>query len=877
MALPNKVKKLLESAGQLDDYKQCSAYFYKWLRNEFDKQPVSNLIRARAEFIDRLLIKLFHDFALTNHPELAIIAVGGYGRGELHPYSDIDFMILAEQSPGEEISEKIGRFVTLLWDLGLEIGHSVRTIEQALEQKRNDVHFATSLLESRLIFGNHIAFETLKHRIMETPIWRSDEFFLAKVREQQYRHKKCHGTAYNLEPNIKENPGGLRDLQTIIWVAKKHFQAETLQELINHGYLTHEEYQELLECLENLWNIRFALHLAAGRSENRLLFDHQPHAAEILGFGSDGKASVERMMKRLFRIMSRVRELNQMLLAYFEETILPERSEHTVVELDRNFERIGHQIRVKNPSVFFRRDQLLALFEHIADHPEITDIYPSTIRSMRQVRRRLLGDLQDYAACRDAFMRILKHPNGMGRAFTLMHKHGMIAAYLPQWRNIFGQMQFDLFHAYTVDEHTHKVIKNIYRYFDRQSADEFPLCSEIVTRMDKPELLYMAGIFHDIAKGRGGDHSELGAVDALAFAKLHRLPSSDGKLIAWLVENHLLMSVTAQRKDINDPDVINEFASKVKNERRLDYLYCLTLADIRATNDNLWNDWKNTLLRELYLLTQRALRLGLENPMDMRDQIRDKKQQAKQRLLNLGYDELQIDMIWSRFKANYFTAFSEQQISWHSEHLLQSKDLSQPSVTVSDKPMHGGTQVFAYGPYSGDLFARLVTVIGSKKAQIQHAQVMTTKDGYVIFTFVILEANGEPLSASRGQAMRKALEQILLDPKKKIRIKKNRSQRFKDFNIKPKIILRPHARKDRSLIEIQAVDIQGLLTKIAEVFQRESLHIHAARITTVGERAEDFFVVSNSKYDALTDEEQVSLHRALYKKLRAETEASETE
>ena len=310
----------------------------------------------------------------------------------------------------------------------------------------------------------------------------------------------------------------------------------------------------------------------------------------------------------------------------------------------------------------------------------------------------------------------------------------------------------------------------------------------------------------------------------------------------------------------------------VKTERQLDYLYCLTVADIRATNDNLWNDWKNTLLRELYLHTQRALRLGLENPMDQRDQIRDKKHQAKQRLLNLGYLEEKIDLIWSRFKANYFTAFSEQQISWQTEHLVNSTDLSQPSVIVSNAPMHGGTQVFVYSPYSGALFARLVNIIGTKKAQIQHAQVLTTKDGYVLFSFVILEVSGDPIASSRAQSIKRGLEQALNDPRKKIRFKKSRSQRFKDFNIKPKIVLRPHARKDRSLIEIQAVDIPGLLTKIAEVFQAHLLHIHAARITTVGERAEDFFVVSNNEYQALTDEEQAKIHQALRKKFNAETE-----
>ncbi|MDK1285685.1 [protein-PII] uridylyltransferase [Pseudoalteromonas umbrosa] len=872
MALPNKVKLLLDQAEQLDDYKGCMTYFYKWLNNQFSKQPVRLLIKARSEFIDTLLKKLFVQTSLSEFPQLALIGIGGYGRGELHPFSDIDFMLLTDGEPCDDLRNALEIFVTYLWDLNLDIGHSVRTHEQVLEQKSKDVHFTTSLLESRLICGNLVEFERLKSHIVKTPIWRSDDFFIAKVKEQKLRRKKCHGTAYNLEPNIKENPGGLRDLQTIFWVAKKHFHAETLEELIGHGYLTHEEYQELMECLENLWNIRFALHLAAGRCENRLLFDYQPHAAELLGFGSEGKPSVERMMKRLFRIMSRVREMNQMLLAYFEQSILPDHDAHVVTPLDAHFERIGNKIRVKDPSAFFLRENLLVLFEHIADNTDITDIDPNTIRSVRQVRRRLLGDLQDYAACRDAFMRLLKHPNGMGRAFTLMHKHGIIAAYLPQWRSIFGQMQFDLFHAYTVDEHTHKLINNIHKYRDKQLSKDFPICAEIVTRMDKPELLYLAAIFHDIAKGRGGDHSELGAVDATAFASMHKLTPSDAKLVAWLVEHHLLMSVTAQRKDINDPDVINEFASKVKNERQLDYLYCLTVADIRATNDNLWNDWKNTLLRELYLHAQRALRLGLEHPMDMRDQIRDKKAQAMERLLEIGFDEESVAQLWARFKPNYFTGFSEEQISWQSEYLLSLGEQTKSGVAVSEKPMHGGTQVFVYAPYEASLFAKLVSVIGSKKAQIQHAQVMTTKDDYVVFSFVILEVNGDAISGSRAKTLRRGLDSILIDPKKKIRLKKNRSQRFKDFNIKPKVIVRPHARDDRNLVEIQAVDIQGLLTKIAEVLQVHNLHIHAARITTVGERAEDFFVVSNEHYLALSEDEKTALHHSLMKKLNAESE-----
>ena len=873
MPVPESIITQLNNAKQLEEFKHSTGAFYDWLNQEFAHQPVERLVKARSSFIDQLLCLVIKRFSLDKQTGLLLIAVGGYGRGELHPFSDIDFLLLVETEPSTELCEKIGQFVTFLWDLNLDIGHSVRTLAQTLEQTKTDVTFATSLLECRLLYGAPAQFDAMQEALVTSDQWRSDEFFIAKTNEQALRHNKCNGTAYNLEPNLKENPGGLRDIQTIIWVAKKHFHAHTLQELVNHGYLTHEEHQELLECLQNLWNIRFALHLAAGRKENRLLFDHQPLAAELLGFGSDGRASVERMMKRLFRIMSRVRELNQMLLSYFEQSILPDAISQTPEALTEDFNYIGNQIMVKDPSVFFRREKIFELFELIAQHPNLTHIHPSTIRTIRQVRRRLLGDLQDYAACRKAFLAIVRHPKGMGRAFTLMHKHGILAAYLPQWRNIFGQMQFDLFHAYTVDEHTHKLIQNIFDYFEPDCVTRFPLCRDIVTRMEKPELLYLAGIFHDIAKGRGGDHSELGAVDAIAFAKLHEFSNFDARLIAWLVENHLLMSVTAQRKDINDPNVISEFASRVKNEKQLDYLYCLTVADIRATNDNLWNDWKNTLLRELYLSTQRALRLGLENPMDLRDQIRDKKIQVKQKLITIGFTEPQIDLLWSRFKADYFTRFSSQQITWHSEHLLNAKDATQPLIMVSEEPMHGGTQVFVYSQDEINLFARLVNALGSKKAHIHYAQVMSTKDGYAIDNFVVLEKDGEAISSSgRINSIRRSIEQAIKESGKKIRFKKNRTRRFKGFNIKPQVIVRPHGRKDRTLIEIQAVDIPGLLTKIAEVFHSMTLNIHAARITTVGERAEDFFVVSNNEFLALNDNEQISIQNALIKRLNSDSD-----
>lgn len=852
----------------LDSYKKHFADFLDYLKVQAQTQPVANLVRARAKFIDDVLASLWRHFDLDRQKQLTLIAVGGYGRGELHPFSDIDLLILTDSRLNPALQEQIGQFVTLLWDLRLEVGHSVRTIKESVSLGKDDITIATNLMEMRFLCGNKQLFDQLSVEVSKDNFWPSNQFFQAKRHEQQGRHAQYHGTAYNLEPNLKANPGGLRDIQTIGWVAKKHFRTRTMRELVAYQYLTEDEYQELMECEAYLWQMRFALHLEAGRNENRILFDYQPAVAKRLGFGDDGKASVERMMKRFFRTVQRVSELNEMLLQHFEGSILKNHSKYKVQKLDDMFEIHGHLIYATDKAVFARRENILRLFWHVANSPQIHGIHSETIRLLRQVLRRLMGDLQDYEACRQLFMAIIRHPNGLDLAITLMHRHGILAAYLLPWRNIVGQMQFDLFHAYTVDEHTHRVLKNIHRYTVPEFANEFPLCTDIVKRMEKPELLYLAGIFHDIAKGRGGDHSDLGALDAREFGKLHKLSEFDTKLIVWLVEQHLLMSVTAQRRDIHDPAVIAEFAEKVRDETRLNYLYCLTLADIRATNDNLWNDWKGSLLRELYLGTQKAFRRGLEKPMDLRDQIREHQAEALRLLAEQGIDESKVSPLWSKFKADYFARYNPKLIAWHTENLLQHADFSQPMVLISPTAMRGGTQVFIYTADQPNLFARIVAALDSKKVSIFDAQIMTNKDGYAMDTFVVLEQNGNAVTAtSRIQSLKKALEGAISQQAVIERSKARPNKQLKAFHVPPKVVFLPASNKQRTMLELAALDMPGLLATIGQVFSQCEINIHAAKITTIGERAEDFFMISTRQDQALSADEQARLRRVLVEQL----------
>ena len=836
--------------------------FNQWLLSIFIEEDMENLVRARAEFVDLVLTKLWVQHQLDEY-QLSLIAVGGYGRSELHPHSDVDILLLTQQTIESDLEEKISAFITQLWDVKFDIGHSVRDVQECLKQAVNDVTIATNLMEMRLVCGNQALAEQLQPLLQEDVFWTSEKFFIAKREEQFKRHNQYHGASYTLEPNLKANPGGLRDIQTIAWVAKRHFMANSLAELVQHKYLTLNEYTELIECQDYLWRMRFALHHVAGRSENRLLFDYQADVAKMMGFGSAGKKSVERMMKRFFRIIGRVAELNKMLLQHFEEEILVNKTEPTLIELNKDFTVVGGLIKVSSNRLFMRPVKIMEMFLTIAQNPEIKGLHSETLRALRNARRRLVSRLNDYEENRRIFIEIIKHPRGLGLAFSLMHRHSILGAYLPEWRSIVGQMQFDLFHAYSVDEHSYRLIKNLYRFSQAEHNNEFPRCSKIVQRIRKPEVLYLAGIFHDIAKGRGGDHAELGAIDALNFAKEHKLNDHDGRMISWLVQQHLLMSVTAQRRDISDPEVIKQFGEIVRDEAHLDYLYCLTVADMRATNESLWNSWKANLLEELYLATKRAFRRGLEKPVDLADQIRENEQQALELLTAEGITEEAVNELWQEFNTDYFLRYSPSQIAWHTQHIL-GHDRDEPLVLVSPKPYRGGTEVFVFTQERSNIFANTVALLGSKKLSIHDAKIITSITGYTVNTFVVLDHQSKAITDElRQQEISRLLASRLSQETLATIEVQPVSKRLQTFNLKTQVAFIQTEDDSTTLLEIITTDRPGLLASFAQVFADLKLHIHSAKITTFGERAEDVFTVSNADNKALTEKEQQLLNERL--------------
>lgn len=856
----------LDHIQTIDDtaaFKACVAESYTWLENEFDRVEVDTLVHGRATFIDALLCKAWTLLELDKVADLALVAVGGYGRGQLQPHSDVDLLILSHKSLKPAVQETIGRLITLLWDVRLDVGQSVRTIKETVNLAAEDITIATNLIESRLLIGNGKTFNDLQGKLSGRSYWSSKDFFLAKYEEQKARHGKFHGTSYNLEPNVKENPGCLRDIQSIGWVAKKHFKVWNGRELIEHGYFTEDEWRELIECRSHLWRIRFALHMEAGRSENRLLFDYQTDVARRLGYGDEGKASVERMMKAFFRIVRRVSELNEMLLQHFTEDILALKVKKRV-PINADFELADGLIAARHDAVFPSPEAILRFLLLVADNPEIEGLHSDCLRQLRLARRAFHETyFCEYPQCRALFLQLVRHPNFFAYGWDLMHKHGILQAYLPQWDHIVGMMQFDLFHAYTVDEHTHRLVKHVYRYHCDDN-NEFPRCKRIVKSLDKPELLYLAAIFHDIAKGRGGDHSKLGAEDVQAFCDSHDVEPADGELIKWLVEQHLLMSVVAQRRDIYDPQVVNDFAVAVKSHNHLNHLYALTLADIRATNDNLWNDWKSSLLRELYLMTQKALDNGMQCQQTLQERINAHQTEAHDTLTKAGFDGKRVDSFWSRLSGDYFARFTPQQLAWHAKVVLEHEDGDEPLIVdLNENTAKAGTELMVYGKDRPSLFAQVASVLDSRNCSIHDAQIMSTPDGYVFDSFIILEQDGSRItSPSRLSSLKNAVATQLDKPGNDHQNKRKMSRQMKQLDVPTKVRFYA-SQANVTLLELEALDAPGLLAKIGHLFVELALNLHMAKISTIGERAEDLFIVSNAEGKALSQDEEVELKHAL--------------
>ncbi|MFT5282889.1 MAG: [protein-PII] uridylyltransferase [Kangiellaceae bacterium] len=856
----------ITSVNEVGAFKGCVVDSFRWLEQNFSNIHVDELVVERARFTDALLCKAWQLQELHLVKSLSLCAVGGYGRGQMQPYSDIDLLILSEKPLSKETQEKVSVLITFLWDIKLEVGQSVRTIKDTVKLAKNDITIATNLVEARLLCGSNGTFDTLMAKISHDKIWSSKDFFLAKLEEQKQRHAKFNDTSYNLEPNIKENPGCLRDIQNIGWVAKKHFQEYDGLTLIGHGYFTELEHAELIECRSNLWQIRFALHLVSKRCENRLLFDYQPDVARFLGFG-DGKQGVEKMMKHLFRIVRRVSELNSMLMLRFKQDILNLKVKKCDAISDDFCIKDG-LISPLNSNVFSSPLKILEFLGLVTDHSKIEGLDADCLGQLRNARRTFQSAYyHQIPQCREYFVKLVSNPNFFDLAWDVMYQHGVLQSYLPEWDKIVGMMQFDLFHAYTVDEHTHRLVKYIRHYYTKPQV--LPRCSRIVNNLENPQIIFIAAIFHDIAKGRGGDHSVLGEKDVHVFCEQHNISTENTAIIAWLVKHHLLMSVVAQRRDIYDPDVIRDFAGLVKSHEQLDLLYVLTLADIRATNHSLWNDWKASLLRELYLLTQKALDNGLQCQMTLNDRIHDYKAKAIALLTQRNANLDACTTFWQYHSPDYFARFSPIQIAWHTQQIVEAGKLDENDfmVAASNETSKGGTELLIYCKDRPALFAQIASVIDSRNCSIHDAQISVTSAGYVFDSMIVLDHENKRIgSQQQVNSFVKAIKNQLIRPGHTHLNSRKMSRRMKHLNVPTKVRFYS-SQEDSTLIELEALDAPGLLARIGHLFVDINITLKMAKITTIGERAEDVFIVCNSHGKALTQEQQVLVRRLITTKL----------
>ena len=834
-------------------------------------ESVIELVRLRSVIVDNLLTHVWLHYTDAAEDELALVAVGGYGRGELHPWSDIDVTLLVSDELTPESKDAISAFLTALWDIGLEIGHSVRTVTQCVREAANDISVATTLMESRLIHGSSELFVAMQSATSPDAIWPSAEFFVAKKAEQQERHHRYEDTAYKLEPNVKGSPGGLRDIQMIGWVAKRHFGGNTLDELVQHHFLTNGQLERLMDGQEFLWRVRFALHVLTGRQEDRLLFDHQTRLAEMLGYeDATYTLAVEQLMQRYYRTVMDLSRLNEMLLQQFEEAILMD-PDALPTPLNDRFQIKNGYLQTTSDQVFRQEPSaLLELFLLLQQHEDIRGVSAYTVGLIKRNLYLIDEEFRQNPKNHRLFLSILREPRGVTHELRRMNRYGVLGLYIPSFGRIVGRMQYDLFHAYTVDEHTLFVVSNLRRFALSRYDHEYPHCSPLMQSFKKPEIVYLAGLFHDIAKGRGGDHSELGAVDAESFCLEHGLGAYTARTVAWLVRHHLVLSMTAQKKDLSDPDVINEFAALVGDKQHLDYLYVLTVADVRGTNPKLWNSWKATLFRDLYELTAGALRRGLENPIDREQLINETLADAREILSGKGLATEAVDNIWNLFTEDYFLRHRSEEIAWHTEVLSDSDtQVKHGLAEVRKQPNGDGVEAILYTPRRERSFAHCTAVIDELGMTILDARIVPLPNGYSIDTYVFMELDPRmDIDESRIGKIRRNLTRILTVHKDEtVRVTRPAPRQVRMFSTKTAVMFSEDQAGRRTVMEIVAADRPGLLSTVGKTFIECGINIETAKVVTIGERAEDVFYITDENGEPLTVDTCSNLQATLIKRL----------
>ncbi|GAB2883956.1 [protein-PII] uridylyltransferase [Paraburkholderia jirisanensis] len=771
----------------------------------------------------------------------ALVAVGGYGRGELAPHSDIDILVLLPDAtpPGSEAC--VEKFIGLAWDLGLELGSSVRSVSQCLEEAANDVTVRTSLLEARRICGSTTLFETFALRYQDALDPRA--FFQAKVLEMRQRHAKFQDTPYSLEPNVKESPGGLRDLQLILWVTRAAGFGSSWRELEARGLITNREARELRRNEAFLKTLRARLHVLAGRRQDILVFDLQTALAEGFGYkASATRRASEQLMRRYYWAAKAVTQLATILIQNIEAQLFPSTSGVTRVISERFVEKQG-MLEIATDDVFERHpNAILEAFLLYEATPGVKGFSARTLRALYNARDKMDQRWRRDPENRRLFMEILKEPQGITHAFRLMNQTSVLGRYLLNFRRIVGQMQHDLYHVYTVDQHILMVLRNLRRFAIAEHAHEYAFCSQLISNFERPWVLYVAALFHDIAKGRGGDHSQLGMADARRFCREHGIDADDSALVVWLVEQHLTMSQVAQKQDTSDPEVIKRFAERVGDERHLTALYLLTVADIRGTSPKVWNTWKGKLLEDLYRVTLSVL--GGARP-DTHSEVNTRKEEALALLRLETVPEYAHKALWDKLDVGYFLRHDAADIAWQTRVLYRHIETDTPIVRARPSPIGEALQVLVYVKDRPDLFAGICAYFDRNGLSVLDARVSTTQHGYALDNFIVAHTEQDVHYRDIANLVEQELAHrlnaagTLLPEPSKGRL----SRLSRTFPITPRVDLRADERGQYYILSVSANDRPGLLYSIARVLAEYRVGVHAARINTLGERVEDVFLL----------------------------------
>ncbi len=863
---PAACRALLEEATQV-------------LHAQFSPQhSIRTLLHRRAKFMDQLLCRIWHHISWPASRSITLAAVGGYGRRELHPHSDIDLLILLRRDDHELYRECIEQFVAFLWDLKITVGHSVRSLEECSTHASEDVAIATNLMESRYLAGSRQLHRDMMALTGPNQMWSSTAFCSAKLQEQLARRQRYADTEYSLEPNLKNSPGGLRDIQTFRWIARRHFGTSHMRELVKSGLLSHAELRLLQGGQDFLWRVRYGMHMLSGSCEDRLHFDLQRTLAPMFGYSDQQPLglAVEQFMKHYYRWTLRLGELGDVLIQNFNEQVIYACEPVHIQRLNARFQIRNGCIEVTRPNIFAKNPSaLLEIFVLMAQHREISDVRASTIRLIREHRHLVNKEFRGNPKHAKLFMALLRAPHRVATQLHRMRRYGILGRYLPEFHRITGQMQHDLFHVYTVDAHTIQVVLNLRRFNKPEEKHRFPVAAGIVRRLRKIELLYVAGIYHDIAKGRGGDHSVLGERDAIAFCRRHAIGKQDTALVAWLVRNHLYMSMTAQRNDISDPAVIQKFVATVDNQERLDYLYALTAADISATNPSLWNAWRATLLRELYLQAKHALLHGSTAGGDRHSRAEDAKAAAWGLLrAQDGISRQTVQSAWADIGKDYFLREKPQDVAWHTAGIIGHASKSEPLIMIrnqGESDFEQATQIFVYAPHHDRLFAIITSIIEQLELSVQDAHIFRAADKHTLYTFFVLDRDSKSIGEDSAdlQQLRMALDAQLQDPERAPdRVRRLEPIQVRKFSVPISAVISTAPSKHYSVLEVTTPDRPGLLASVARVLSRFPLELLGARITTLGERVDDiFYLTENAGGPILSKGLRSKIEQAICKEL----------